>query len=114
MSLRSLVHQISELRLLASKTRAAVISLSETWLDYSVLDSELSICDYCLVRRYRNRNGGAVCMFIRNDIPFLQRHDLVSDDLELLCCGILLPKTRPFVVAIAAKKYASLEQLASD
>ena len=36
MNVRSLVHKISELRLLATITRAAVISLSETWLDHSV------------------------------------------------------------------------------
>ena len=37
-------------------------------------------------------------MYIRSDIPFSQRHDLGSDDLEILCCDILLPKTRPIVV----------------
>ena len=42
---RSLLNKISELRLIASKTRAAVISLSETWLDDSVLDNEISISD---------------------------------------------------------------------
>ena len=98
MNVRSLVHKISELRFIATKTRAVVISLSETWLDESVLDSEMSISDYCLVRCDRNRNGGGVCLYIRNDIPFSQRLDLGSDDLELLCCDILLPKTRPIVV----------------
>ena len=98
LNVRSLVNKISEIRLLASKTRAAVISLSETWLDDSVLDNEISIGDYCLVRRDRNRNGGGVCMFIRSDIPFSHRHDLSSDDLEILCCDILLPKTRPILV----------------
>ena len=37
-------------------------------------------------------------MYICNDIPFLQRLDLGSYDLELLCCDILLPKTRPIAV----------------
>ena len=37
-------------------------------------------------------------MFIRSDIPFSHRHDLSSDDLEILCCDILLPKTRPILV----------------
>ena len=70
MNVRSLLNKISELRLLAANTKAAVISLSETWLDDSVLDNEIFISDYCLLRRDRNRNGGGVCMYIRNDIPF--------------------------------------------
>ena len=81
-NVRSLVHKISELRLIATKTRAAVISISETWLDDSVSDSEISISNYCLVRRDRNMNGGGVCVFVRNDIPFSRRTDLDSDDLE--------------------------------
>ena len=46
---RSLVNKISEIRLLAFKTRAPVISLSETWLDDSVLDNEISISDWFVV-----------------------------------------------------------------
>ena len=49
---------------IATKTRAAVISLSITRLDDSVLDSEISISDNCLVRRDRNRNGGGACLYI--------------------------------------------------
>ena len=100
MNVRSLLNKISELRLLAANTRAAVISLSETWLDDSVLDNEIFISDYCLLHCDRNRNGGGVCMYIRNDIPFSHRHDLGSDDLELLCCDLLLPKSKPIVVGV--------------
>ena len=39
-------------------------------------------------------------MYIRNDIPFSHRHDLGSDDLELLCCDLLLPKSKPIVVGV--------------
>ena len=98
MSVRSLLKQISELRLIAVKSKAAVISLSETWLDNSVTDCEISIDDYCLIRRDRNKNGGGVCMYIRSDISFSQRNDLDSDDLEILWCDILLPKSRPITV----------------
>ena len=75
-----------------------MITLSETWLDDSVTDSEISINDYCLVRRDRNRNGGGVCMYIRKDISFSHRTELDSNGLEILWCDILLPKSKPIVV----------------
>ena len=98
MNSRAILNKISELRYIAIRTRAAVISLSETWLYNSVTDNEISVNDYCLVRRDRNRNGGGVCMYIRNDIPFSHRTDLDSDGLEILWCDILLPKSKPIVV----------------
>ena len=80
------------------KTNAAVICLSETWLDDSITDGEISIDGYCLVRRDRNRSGGGVCMYIRNDISFSPRIDLDIDGLEVLFCDILLPKSKPIVI----------------
>ena len=79
---------------------AAVISLSETWLDDSVLDNKIFNSDYCLLRRDPKRNRGGECKYIRNDIPFLHRLDLGSDDLEILCCDLLLPKSKPIVVGV--------------
>ena len=55
LNVRSLISKISELRYIAVKTNAAVICLSETWLDDSVSDGEISIDRYCLIRRDRNR-----------------------------------------------------------
>ena len=61
---RSLLPKISELRLLAAKTKAAVIAISESWLDQTVGDGEIYIDGYCLERKDRNRNGGGVCLYI--------------------------------------------------
>ena len=41
-----------------------------------------------------------VCIYITNAIPFSHIHNLVSDDLELLCCDLLLPKSKPSAVGI--------------
>ena len=93
MNARSILNKISELRYIAIRTRAAVITLSETWLDDSVTDNEISIND-CMVRLDRNRNGGGACMYIRKDISFSHR----KLGLEILWCDILLPKSKPIVV----------------
>jgi len=95
---RSLLPKMTELRIIALRTKAAVISVTETWLDESVTNSEISIDGYCVVRLDRCRNGGGVCMFIRKDLAFSPRHDLHSDKIEALWIEILLPKTKPILV----------------
>lgn len=67
---RSLLPKISELRYLANKTTAAIISVTETWLDSSVTNSEIKIEGYSIVRRDRNRHGGGVCTYIYERYAF--------------------------------------------
>ena len=49
---RSLLPKISELRYLANKTTAAIISVTETWLDSSVTNSEIKIEGYKFVELF--------------------------------------------------------------
>ena len=42
----------------------------ETWLDDSVFDNKLTIPNYCLVRLDRNRHGGGVLLYIRDDLSY--------------------------------------------
>ena len=58
LNIRSLPPSIDEIRTIATQTKSAVITLTETWLDDSVNDSELRISNYCLVRADRNHQGG--------------------------------------------------------
>ena len=48
-------------------------------LDSDVLDSELSIDGYRLFRNDRNRNGGGVAIYVREDLNVVERSDLTSD-----------------------------------
>jgi exonuclease III len=58
-----------------------VITLNETRVDDSVLNGEVEIPGYDIVRRDRNRNGGGVGIYIRNNIPFTIRKYLMPDIL---------------------------------
>ena len=60
--------------------------------------NEVALSGYNLIRRDRDRHGGGVAMFIRNDITFSERSDLYSEHLELCCIELLLPKTKPIIV----------------
>ena len=95
---RSLLPKISELRSLAAEAHAAVISVSESWLDDSVPDEEVKIEGYSILRQDRSRCGGGVCAFIRNDLAFNARPDLHNTHLEDIWFELLLPKSKPIVV----------------
>ena len=67
---RSLLPKIDHLRALASTQLPDVILLCETWLVESITDSELSIINYSICCRDRNRQGGGVAVYICDNIPF--------------------------------------------
>ena len=87
---------MTDARLLVQRTNAAVLAVTETWLDESVTDSEIELNGYIVHRKDRNRKGGGVCLFIRSDIAFNPKPELSADDLESLYVNILLPKTKQF------------------
>ena len=51
-------------------TNVAVIGISESKLDDSVVTSEIQISEYDLLRCDRNRHGGGVACYIRNDLSY--------------------------------------------
>ena len=56
---------MSELKILAEKISPATISISESWLDSSVTDNEITLPGYGVLRNDRNRQGGGVCIFYK-------------------------------------------------
>lgn len=59
-----------------------VLALNETRLDSSISDELVAIDGYDLIRADRNRYGGGVCIYIRCNVNFDRRFDLVSTDLD--------------------------------
>jgi hypothetical protein len=53
---------------------------------------------YNLERCDRNREGGGVCLYIKNTIAYNRRDDLLSKELEFLAVDLLLPKTKPILL----------------
>ena len=74
--------------------------MSETHLDSSVNDSEVSVQGYSLLRKDRDRKGGGICLFIRNSINFNVRGDMSSGNVEAMFIEVLFPKSRPFLVGV--------------
>ena len=91
-NINSLLPKIDEIRYFTKKSNAAVIGITESKLDKSVLDSEINIDGYEVLRCDRNRNGGGVACYIREDIGFDVKSCL-SNDIEHIFFDVLLPKT---------------------
>lgn len=94
----SLFNKLDEIRLLFRKSKIAVFSFSETWLDSSISDAEIEITNYTVVRKDRNRRGGGVCVYARADIGFHVRTELGHADVEAVWLYILLPKSKPILI----------------
>ena len=85
---------------IAKNTNSAVIGLSETKLDKTIFDSEVSFQNYSLIRKDRNRKGRGVACYVRSDICFNSQNYL-SDEIENISFDLLLLKTKPISIAVA-------------
>ena len=70
LSINSLLPKIDELRHIARLTNAAVIGISKSKLDDSVLTSEIQIEGFDLLRCDRNRHGGGVACYIKSELSY--------------------------------------------
>ena len=57
LNIDSLLPKIDELRLIAKKSNAAIVGITESKLDKTILDNEVKIDGYELKRSDRNRQG---------------------------------------------------------
>ena len=99
LNIRSLIPKLAEVRSLIQQTGAAVVAISETWLDETVQDAEVDVDGYSVIRQDRNRQGGGVLLYIKSGISFNQRSDLAVKDLEMVAVDLLLPKSKPFLIS---------------
>ena len=89
--------KIEELRIIAKSTNAVIIGISESKLDESVLEPEIEIDDYKILQCDRNRQGGRVACYIRNDLSY----NIISvfpNEIESVFLEILLPISKPITV----------------
>ena len=81
------------------RTKAAVIGISESKLDSTVLDPEIYIENYEILRFDRNRHGRGVACYIRSDISY-KLNSLLPNEIENITFDILMPHTKPITVGI--------------
>ena len=97
LNINSLLPKIEELRIIAKSTNAASIGISESKLDESVLEPEIQIDDYEILRCDRNRHGGGVACYVRNDLIYNILF-VFPREIENAFFEILLPNSKPITV----------------
>ena len=102
LNMNSLLPKIDELREIVKISNPTVIGITETKLDNSIGDSEISIDGHCATRRDRNRKGGGVICYVTNKICYNTKN-CISNEIENIFVELLIPKTKPITVGIVYK-----------
>ncbi len=76
-----------------------IFGVTETWLSEEILDSEVYVPGYSVLRRDRNRHGGGIALFIRDNLNF-EVILLPTNDIELMLVRVL-SMDFSFVLAIS-------------
>ena len=95
LNINSVLSKIDELRIIANKSKDSVIGITESKLDKMVLDREINIDGYELVRSDRNRHGGGVACYIQIDISFNVRGEF-SNEIENIFLDIF-PQNQAYI-----------------
>ena len=99
LNINSILPKIDELRHIAKTSKVSVIGISETKLDDTVTNNEINIEGYSVLRHDRNRQGGGVACYVRNDISFNQVY-IFSNETENIFFEIFLPNSHTITVGI--------------
>ncbi len=99
MNVQSILPSLDEIKLWLKENPYDIFTLSETWLDSSVNDSEIHIPGYVIERADRNRHGGGVAVYIKNDIDYKRRSDIEHEDIESLWLEVKQKYKKPIIIA---------------
>ncbi|CAB3997495.1 Transposon Ty3-G Gag-Pol poly, partial [Paramuricea clavata] len=98
LNVASLPKHIDELRLQLTKQSLDILSINETRLDNTINDGLIHLNGYDVLRKDRNRMGGGIAIYFRDNINIKNRNDLVPDSLEALCVEVRKPKSKPILI----------------
>ena len=107
MNVNRLFNKLDSVRDLLSLYNLDVLALSETWLTSDISDDEINMRGYTIARKDRlgstKRSGGGVMLYVRENIPFIMRTDLVADNVELTWIEIKRLKYKPLDIVSVHK-----------
>ena len=83
LNVNSLLKHIDEIRVLLEKYTFDILAINESKIDKSIPDNEIHVIGYDLIRNDRNRYGGGVVLYVRDNIPFSVRNYLIPNHLEI-------------------------------
>ena len=99
LNVNSSLSKIDELRDITIYIRLAILGITESKLDSSVTNAEVNINGYNIIRNDRNRTGGGVACYIKNDLCFNIKN-IFSNSIEHVFFEILIPKVKPIAIGM--------------
>ena len=102
LNINGLTAHIDELRVFMEDSKIDILAINESKLDDTINDDELYLPGFEIVRKDRmlnGRKGGGVCLYLRSNLNYRIREDLIIDKLECLTVEIIKPRSRPFLVS---------------
>lgn len=102
LNINGLITHLDELKVLLHNSNIDIFAVNETKLESSILNGEVSIPGYEIVRKDRVKNGlngGGVCIYIRSNHNYSIRQDLMADDLEFICIELKRLRSKPFLIS---------------
>ena len=90
---------MDELRVLISYSSIDIRAIKESKINDSILDNEININGYNIVRKDRNRSGCGVVLYIRDTISFSERKDLVPESLGMICIEVRQPHRTAYLIS---------------
>ena len=98
LNINSLFKHIDETRILKKDNNFDILAINETKLDQFDSDSFINISVYTCIRKNRNKDGGGVCIYIRDTIDFKRKLSFEQGDLEMISIKVSKPNTSPFLL----------------
>ena len=99
LNINSLLPKIDEIRFITKLLNDSIIGISESKLDSSILNSELDIDEYDLIRLERSRSGGGVACYIRKSLSYNHQTSFCRN-IESIFIDIFLPKSKTIFVGV--------------
>ena len=93
----SLLKNFDEIKSLLCNNNIHIFALNESRLDSTVHDFEITVDNYKLIRKDRNRQGGGVAIYIHESLKFKQVTHPTIDNLEAILLLVDMNKSRPLL-----------------
>ena len=87
-------NRLDQLQQIMHSGSFSAFAVCETKLSASISDSCISIPGFSVIRKDRNRHGGGLCLYIRQDICFRRLASLESKTFEHLCVEVYISGKR--------------------
>ena len=88
MNINSLLPKLDELWEIIKISNPTVIGITETNIDHSICDSEISVDWCCAIRRDRKRRGGGIVCYVTSNICCNTRN-CISNEIENIFIELL-------------------------